>query len=233
MGDADAIAVGKRDRRVYPGRGRRAGRRFLRLPALLACGAAGLLAIGLSACGPSADGADDGTDDGTTAVIPDGGRGYVIERLPPEALELEGAASSLDDLLRTIERGFAESDTARLHHLMIGEREYREILYPALPAAHPPINASFETLWVLQYPDSYRGMEGLLARYGGTDVRILDVRFEAPDQDFVNFVLHEGSRVDLAVDGRTIEDVRLFGSVVRVGDQWKVLTYPDTPDDPS
>jgi hypothetical protein len=162
-------------------------------------------------------------------VIADTGRGYEIEPLPPEVLALDGAAASLDELLRTIERGLAESDTARLHDLMIGEREYRDILYPAFPASHPPINAGFETLWVLQYPDSYRGLERLLARYGGTDIRILDVRFEEPDQDFVNFVLHEKSLVDVMVEGRRIEGARLFGSVVRIGDQWKVLTYPDDP----
>jgi hypothetical protein len=153
----------------------------------------------------------------------------VIERLPPEELRLEGAASSLDALLRTVERGLAESDTSRLNGLMIGDREYRDILYPAFPAAHPPINAGFETLWILQYPDSYRGMQRLLALYGGRDVHILNVRFDEPDQDFVNFVLHEGSRVDLTVDGERMLDTRLFGSVVEIGDQWKVLTYPDDP----
>ena len=160
---------------------------------------------------------------------PETERGYVIERLPPEELRLEGAASSLDDLLRTVERSLADSDTSRLLDLMIGEREYRDILYPAFPAAHPPINASFETLWVLQYPDSFRGMHRLLALYGGRDVHILNVRFDEPDQDFVNFVLHQGSRVDLTVDGERILDTRLFGSAVEVGDQWKVLTYPDEP----
>jgi hypothetical protein len=181
------------------------------------------------ACSPSAD----ATAGGTIAVPEDSAGGYVIQRLPPEALELDGGASSLDDLLRTVERSLADSDTSRLLDLMIGEREYRDILFPAFPAAHPPINASFETLWVLQYPDSYRGIERLVTLYGSRDVRILNVRFDKPDQDFVNFVLHEGSRVDVAVDGRRIQGARLFGSVVEIGDQWKVLTYPDHPDDPS
>lgn len=154
-------------------------------------------------------------------------RGYAIERLPSEELTLEGAAPSLDELLRTVERSLADSDTSRLLDLMIGEREYRHILYPAFPAAHPPINASFETLWVLQYPDSFRGMHRLLALYGGRDVHILNVRFDEPDQDYVNFVLHQGSRVDIKVDGERIPDTRLFGSAIEVGNQWKILTYPD------
>lgn len=45
-------------------------------------------------------------------------------------------------------------------------------------------------------------------------------------QDFVNFQLHETSEVDLVVDGERRTD-RLFGSVVQVGGQWKVLSYPD------
>ena len=182
----------------------------------------------LTACGdPAGDAAE-----GSSAFPHDTGRGYVIDPLPSEALRLDGAAGSLEELLRTLERGLAASDTARLDDLMIDEREYREILYPAFPAAHPPINADFETLWVLQYPDSYRGLRRLLERYGGKDIRVTAIRFDEPDQDFVNFVLHETSRLDVTVDGEARSGVRLFGSVIQVGDQWKVLTYPDHPDDP-
>jgi hypothetical protein len=183
----------------------------------------------LTACGgPAGDDAE-----GSPAFPPDPGRGYVIEPLPAEKLRLGGAAGSLDELLRTVERGLAGSDTSRLDALMIDEREYREILFPAFPASHPPVNADFETVWILQYPDSYRGLRRLLERYGGREIRVTAIRFDEPDQDFVNFVLHETSRVDVTVDGEPRSNVRLFGSVVRVGDQWKVLTYPDHPDDPA
>ena len=222
------------DRRDYPGRGGCARRRSLRHPAgILARLWPALTACCLAAFASSACGAADGADGETVAAVSDTGRGYEIDPLPPEALVLEGAASSLDELLRTVERGLAESDTTRLDHLMIDEREYRDILFPAFPASHPPINAAFETVWILQYPDSFRGLGRLLERYGGREVRITALRFDEPDQDFVNFVLHETSRVDATVDGQPIENVRLFGSVVRIGDQWKVLTYPDHPDDPS
>jgi len=188
----------------------------------------GPLAFALMACNRQAgDAASD------TVAPADTGRGYVIEPLSVEELRLDGAAGSLDELLRAVERGLAESDTVRLTELMINEREYRDILFPAFPASHPPINAGFETVWILQYPDSFRGLRRLLERYGGKDIRVLDVRFDHPDQDFVNFILHETSRVDVTVDGDTLHDVRLFGSVIRIGDQWKVLTYPDHPDDPS
>jgi hypothetical protein len=155
------------------------------------------------------------------------GRSYDIVELPPEKLALTGSAESFDELLRTVERGLAEQDTTRLLDLMINEREYREIIYPALPAAHPPINAPFEAIWVTHYPEAYAGVLHILRPYGGRNVEILAVRFDAPDQDFVNFTLHETSRVDISVDGRWAENQRLFGSVVEVGDRWKVLSYPD------
>lgn len=223
-----------RNRRDYPGRRGRARRRSLRHPAdfpavhLAGLQAACVLGV-LVACNEPADSAAVGT----VAAVADTRRGYVIEPLPQEVLSLEGAAETLDDLLRTVERGLTESDTARLHDLMINEREYRAILFPAFPASHPPINASFETVWILQYPDSYRGLHRILERYGGRALRITALRFDEPDQDFVNFVLHETSRVDVTIDGEALRNIRLFGSVIRVGDQWKVLTYPDHPDDPS
>jgi hypothetical protein len=215
------------DRRDNPGRRGRARRRSFWHPAGLSPipATAALLVCALTACNEPAN--------GTLANAPDLGRGFVIERLPSEALKLEGAAGSLDELLRTVERGLAESDTVRLYDLMISEREYRDILFPAFPVSHPPIDAPFETVWILQYSDSYRGLRRLLERYSGRDVRVTAIRFDEPDQDFVNFILHETSRVDVTVDGEPVRNVRLFGSVIQIGGQWKVLTYPDDPDDPA
>ena len=155
------------------------------------------------------------------------GRGYDIPVLSPDELRLSGAAAGLDDLLRTVETALAESDSVRLLGLMVTAAEYERILYPAFPAAHPPVNASFETLWVLHVTDALPGLRKVLREYGGKRVRILEVRFEKPGQDFVNFVLDETSVVDLEVDGARHDGVRLFGSVFHVGDQWKVLSYPD------
>jgi hypothetical protein len=189
--------------------------------------AAGLLA--LAGCGP-AEAARESAREGTAPTDPppaDGGRGYDIPVLAPHELRLEGAAAGLDDLLRTVETALAESDSVRLLELMVTADEYRRVFYPAFPAAHPPINADFETLWVLHVTDALPGLRKVVREYGGRRVRILDVRFEKPDQDFVNFVLHERSEVDLQVDGERRDGVRLFGSVLHVGDRWKVLSYPD------
>ncbi len=154
-------------------------------------------------------------------------RGYVIERLPPEKLRLSGAASSLDDLLRTVERSLAESDTTSLMALMVAPVEYRDILFPAFPASHPPIDADFPSIWVMHYTDAHRGMKRIVREYGGHDVHIQRIWFDDPGQDFGNFVLDETSHVDITVDGELRHDVKLVGSVFHVGDQWKVLSYPE------
>lgn len=244
-------------RRAYPGRGALARRGALRRPALLGAARAiltlaaafGALAIAgaLAGCGTgSADGA--GSYAAPAQVVPSGSeggalpgdtlvaplqkwapRGYAIESIPPDTRRLEGATESLDAMLRTIETALAERDTQRLFDLMISEREYREIFYPALPAAHPPMDARFETLWATHFPDAWRGLKEALGRYGGKDVKILAVRFAAPNQDLVNFALHQTSRVDLVVDGVMIPEAKLFGSVLVVDGRWKVLSYPDDP----
>jgi hypothetical protein len=155
------------------------------------------------------------------------GRGYEIPRLPADRLRLSGAAKGLDGLLQTLEQSLAEKDSVRLQELLVTPLEYRDILFPSFPAAHPPINADFETVWLLQASDSQRGLRQLLRDYGGRKVRILGIRFERPNQDFVNFVLDESSHVDVDVDGVRTENLRLFGSVFHSGDQYKILSYPD------
>ena len=127
-----------------------------------------------------------------------------------------------------METALAARDTMRLFDLMVSEREYEEIVYPSLPAAHPPIDASFEAIWVTHFPDAYQGLLDVLRTYGGREVSILALRFDRPDQDLVNCTLHETSRVDIEVDGRREDDRRLFGSVIHAGGRWKVLSYPDS-----
>lgn len=231
-----------------PGRGDRARRRALRRPALLRAifaiaAAFGALALAgaLSSCGTGTAGSDappfprgstGGALPGDTLVAPSpewAPRGYAIEPVAPETRRLDGGAEGLDALLRTIEAALAARDSRALERVMIDEREFREILYPSLPVAHPPISARFETVWATHYPDAHRGVGQALRRFGGQPVEIRVVRFEAPDQDLVNFALHETSRVDLVVGDRTLTDVRLFGSVVVVDGRWKVLSYPDDP----
>jgi hypothetical protein len=180
------------------------------------------------ACGPGGEAPrPEGSAQTLGAAAADTGRGYEILRLPAERLRLSGAAEGLNDLLRTVEQSLAERDSTRLQELLVTPLEYRDILFPSFPAAHPPINADFETVWLLQATDSQRGLRQLLHDYGGRKVRILGVRFEKPGQDFVNFVLDETSHVDIEVDGVRRANVRLFGSVFHIGDRYKILTYPD------
>lgn len=215
-------------RRGGPGRGGRARRRSLRQPAAGVVTAA-LLAFS-AGCGKTdaLEARADAASPVTGEPIP--GVTYQIERLPPESLRLTGAVGSLPELLDTVEAGLAARDTARLLRLMVTQEEYRRIIYPAFPASHPPINADFPSMWVTHFPDAYRGLKRLLRRYGGKDIEILALRFEKPDQDFTNFTLHETSRVDIETGGAREDNLRLFGSVLRVGDQWKVLSYPDESD---
>jgi hypothetical protein len=204
---------------------RRGERRFRRSPRFALW--LGLLLAGGLACGEAAEPPrlEGPAQDGGAAA--EAGRGYEIPRLPPDRLRLSGSAEGLDGLLRTVERALAERDSTRLQELLVTSAEFRDILFPSFPAAHPPINADFETVWLLQSGDSQRGLRQLLHEYGGRRVRILAVRFEKPGQDFVNFVLDETSRVDIEVEGIPKTEVKLFGSVFHVGDRYKVLTYPD------
>jgi hypothetical protein len=186
------------------------------------------LALGVGGCDRNAGSTAFEDRRAERAATPaDTARGYDIPRLPPDRLVLSGAAAGLDGLLRTVERALAEHDTTRLRSLMVNAREYRDILFPAFPAAHPPINALWDEVWPMHITDAEEGLRLLVRQYGGKRIRILSVGFEKPDQDFVNFTLDETSHVDVEVDGKRVNDVRPFGSVYHVGNQYKVLSYPD------
>ena len=78
-----------------------------------------------------------------------------------------GAAESVDVLLARYVRGVERADTAALAALALTEGEFAWLYYVDSPMARPPYELDPETMWSQIRGQSARGLERVLARYGG------------------------------------------------------------------
>ena len=107
--------------------------------------------------------------------------------------------------------------------MALGEREFRQTIWPYLPAARPERNLPLSYVWGDLHQKSASALTDTLARHGGRPYRLLAVEFKAAT-DYGPYRVHRETtlRVD---DGSAASDVRLCGSLVEMNGQWKVFSY--------
>jgi hypothetical protein len=121
--------------------------------------------------------------------------------------------------------GLREKDEELLNSLRVTEREYKEILFPEFPAAAG--NAPPEFHWFLTNTHSRAGIENALGTWGGEDFELVDVVVTQGTTDYRTFRIL--NKVELKVKDRKggpeIRQLRIFGSVVELKGQYKILSF--------
>lgn len=142
-------------------------------------------------------------------------------RVPP----LAHAQQSASQLARAVAGALERADAAELHSLALSEQEFRDHVWPELPASRPERNLPFSYVWL----DLKRKSDGHLARileeFGGQPMRVADVRFAGGTTQFQTYVVHRDGRVRLVHQDGSITETRLFGSVIEKNGQLKVFSY--------
>lgn len=115
-------------------------------------------------------------------------------------------------------------NSAALASLALSEQEFREHIWPELPAARPERNLPFSYVWGDLHQKSGTSLAATLARYRGQRLSLVDVRFGEATA-YQGYTVHRDSVfVVRNADGFT-EDLRLCGSMVEQGGRWKVFSY--------
>lgn len=160
--------------------------------------AAGLLALGLAACGgePSRSGA-----------------GFT------------GGASSLDELGRGVVEALVAADTAALASYRVTGREHAELLWPEFPVARGSDSTVAAFAWENLERLNAGAVYGLMGRYPGSGVRYAGVECPGEAKEYAGFRILEDCRVALSdPDGRRALD-QPFRSVVVMNGRHKVIRY--------
>ena len=194
-----------------PPRRARSGRR----PGLFAAAALGLLlAAASSSCGggPS-DEARAATDLRPTASTAD----------PPAPLP--GSAKTPEATARLALERIAAGDRGGLLALALTEAEFREVVYPELPASRPERNTSADYLWRGLRQKSRNALASTLDRHAGPPLELLAVDFLGETTDYGTYRVHRRTALTVRAPdgGKTV--VRVFGSMIERGGEYKIFSF--------
>jgi hypothetical protein len=138
---------------------------------------------------------------------------------------LSRACDSPEALANAVLDGLARRDAAALQALALTEEEFRTRVWPELPAARPGRNVPVDYAWADLSQKSRVYLTQTLARHGGRRYQLVTVEFLGETTRHESFeVARRAQLVVRGADG-TEEQIRLFGSMLRAGDEHKVFSY--------
>ena len=141
-------------------------------------------------------------------------------RVPP----LAHTHTSASSLAVAVLDALAQRDRVKLEALALSETEFRDHVWPQLPAARPERNLPFSYVWGDLRQKSSQSLSSVMSREGGNRYELIDVRFEATS-DYQTYRVHREAilRVREAAGGE--RDLRVCGSMLEQDGAWKVFSY--------
>ncbi len=143
-----------------------------------------------------------------------------------------GPAQALRDPLPTRQAAasavldaFWQRDQVRLDAIALSEAEFRELVWPHLPASRPEVGMHVDYLWADTHAKSLGYRAQSLDRWGGERLTLESVAFAGATTDYGPFRVHAGTRVVVRDAAGARHDLRLFGSMIETPDGWKIYSY--------
>lgn len=131
---------------------------------------------------------------------------------------------SAEDLARAVLAALERRDKAALEALALTEQEFRDHIWPELPAARPERNLPFSYVWGDLHQKSRLRLEETVRRHAGQHLTLVGVRFSRQTR-YPSYVVHHDSilRVQPADEPET--DIQVCGSMLSKSGAWKVFSY--------
>ena len=130
----------------------------------------------------------------------------------PEAL----AASVMDAL--------AARDRERLDAIALSEREFRDHVWPELPAAKPERNLPFSFVWRDLRQKSRAALSQTLKEHGERRYHVERVTFAANTR-YASYTVHREATVHVRDALNSTRAMRVCGSMFEKQGRWKVFSY--------
>jgi hypothetical protein len=138
---------------------------------------------------------------------------------------LPNSQDSPEALARAVLEAIERRDVQTLNSLAIDEQEFREHVWPELPASRPERRLPFSYVWGDLHQKSSAALAQTLARYGGRKYTLLEMSFVGETTSYESYRVHRKSEVTLRDREGNEQPVRLFGSTLEKGGRFKVFSY--------
>ncbi len=133
---------------------------------------------------------------------------------------------SPEALARAVLEAFGGRDVRALAGLALSEREFREVVWPELPASRPERNLPFGYVWGDLDQKSRARLGVLLANHGGKRFTLSSIAFTGETTSYGAFSVLRDSELRVVDESGQSLTLRLFGSVLKTGDgRFKVFSY--------
>jgi hypothetical protein len=137
---------------------------------------------------------------------------------------LANTQSSAETLAQAVLDALARRDRPALEALALDEREFRDHVWPELPAARPERNLPFSYVWGDLRQKSALALSSTLASSDGQRYELVAVRFSR-QTPYPSYVVFHDSLFRIRRPDGTETDVRVCGSMLSKSGRWKVFSY--------
>src|SRR5687767_11808089 len=109
--------------------------------------------------------------------------------------------------------------------MALSEEEFRDHVWPELPAARPERNLPFSYVWTDLRQKSESSLAQTLASRGGRHYELVDVRFIGPTTEYADYKVHRRTELIVKDEDGVEQTVRFFGSTLEKQGSFKVFSY--------
>jgi len=143
----------------------------------------------------------------------------------PPKTPLAYTFDSPDDIARAVVDGLAREDLEGLQALALTEQEFREHVWPELPASRPERNLPFDFVWGRLKQQSDLFLRQTFAKWRGKRLDIVAVTFDGETMRYPSFLVRSDSSVRVRDEEGVESEVRLFGAVMVKDEKYKLFSY--------
>jgi hypothetical protein len=118
----------------------------------------------------------------------------------------------------------ANRDRPRLEGLALNQEEFREHVWPELPAARPERNLPFSYVWGDLRQKSELALSRTISERGGQRYTLEKVTF-AGETPYPSFTVHRAASLIVRDDSDAESSLRICGSMIEKAGAWKVFSY--------
>jgi hypothetical protein len=144
---------------------------------------------------------------------------------PPAAAPLANTFGTPHALADAVLDGFARRDETTLRGLALSAAEFREHVWPELPAARPERNLPPDYVWGDLQQKSDASLRSLLAQHGGRRLTLESVSFAGETTGHQTYTVARKATLRVRDGQGTSSTIRLFGSVLQKDGRAKVFSY--------
>lgn len=143
----------------------------------------------------------------------------------PPLAPLRHTFPSPEALSRAVLTALAARDVDTLRALPLDETEFRNAVWPDLPASRPERNVPFDYAWGDLRQKSDNARRRLAARHGGRRYELVKVLFAAETTRYRTYEVHRETVLDLRDEEGEEVRLALFGSILEREGRFKLFSY--------